>query len=336
MSESLAASGAEIIRRGRVQAADVGRLREALAESGSVAVEDVRLLFAIHEACSADDPGWSDFFVHAVARFIVRDRPPSGYLTQDKADWLTARLADANGVIATRVELEILVAALERARWRPASLVRFALRQVEHAVRGGAGPLRACSARAPGEISASEIALVRRILCANGGDEATALTREEAQVLFSIDESLSDSFRNPAWTELFVKAIAHALMAGSGHAAPPRREALRGDSWMNLLHEIWPHAFPAAAVASNVDLPTDKYRRQSAEERSLARLDRQRIELITDETMTVADARWLAQRLGRAGPLTAAETALIGSLRRAKPHLHPVIEDVLERRPLAA
>ena len=42
-------------------------------------------------------------------------------------------------------------------------------------------------------------------------------------------------------------------------------------------------------------------RAASSEERAIARLERQRIEIITNEAIAEVDAAWLSERLGRAG-----------------------------------
>ena len=53
---------------------------------------------------------------------------------------------------------------LDKARWVPQSLVRFALEQVKEAVISGTGPLRSGKKFEPGVVSEADVDLLRRIL----------------------------------------------------------------------------------------------------------------------------------------------------------------------------
>ena len=80
-----------------------------------------------------------------------------------------------------------------------------------------------------------------------------------------------------------------------------------------------------------IDSVRDAYQDQTAEERALARLEHQRIEIITNETITEAEASWLAMRLGRDGSLSPSESALVTYLRQECPRIHPVLVEAVER-----
>src|SRR5262249_23450298 len=141
--------------------------------------------------------------------------PPRGYLTAANAAWLIGRVSK-DGKIRTKTELELVLNVLDKTRWAPASLSKFALEQVKHAVVAGDGPLRQGKPLARGAISEAEVDLLRRVLYAFGGDGHVAVTRAEADVLFDIDEAVSASPPNPVWTDLFVKAVANVMMSASG------------------------------------------------------------------------------------------------------------------------
>ena len=157
----------------------------------------------------------------------------------------------------------------------------------------------------PGTIRECEVELVRRILYAFGGEGSVAITRPEAEVLFDINDNICDPQSNAAWTDLFVKAVTNVVMAASGQAVPTREEALRRDAWlMEAKGELSPLALLSAMVSSSIDAVRATYQEQSAEERALARLEQQRIEIITNEEITQAEAAWLCERIGRDGRLT--------------------------------
>ena len=59
-----------------------------------------------------------------------------------------------------------------------------------------------------------------------------AITRSEAELLFDIADATNEAENDPAWTDLFAKAIANAIMAASGYSAPNREEALRREAWL--------------------------------------------------------------------------------------------------------
>src|SRR5262249_14961766 len=201
-------------------------------ENGCISIEEAETLFELNDACPVQDAGWAECFIDMLTDYLVNQAKPEGYLTADNADWLIARIAK-EGRVKTKTELGLLVNVLEKARWAPERLVRFALQQVKLAVISGDGPLRSGCALDPGCISASEVALLRRILYAFGGDGSTAITRAEAEVLFEIDAATATSQSHPSWRDLFVKAIANCVMVASGYAPPTRDGALAREAWLD-------------------------------------------------------------------------------------------------------
>ena len=65
------------------------------------------------------------------------------------------------------------------------------------------------------------------------------------------------------------------------------------------------------------------YRQQTEEERAVARLTRQKIEIVTHEAITPADAAWLAERIGGGGKLTPNQRALLAFLKAESPCHRP-------------
>jgi hypothetical protein len=156
-------------------------------------------------------------------------------------------------------------------------------------------------------------------------------------VLFDINDAIGDPQANPAWTDLFVKAVTNVVMAASGQAVPTREEALRRDAWLiEGRGELSPLALLSAMVTSSIDAVRATYQEQSSEERALARLERQRIEIITNEEITQAEAAWLSERIGRGGRLTPNEAALVAYLKKESPKIHPDLQAAVERLAQAA
>ena len=115
---------------------------------------------------------------------------------------------------------------LDKARWVPQSLVRFALDQVKEAIIDGAGPLRVGKALGAASVSEADVDLLRRILYSFGGDGNIAVTQAEAEVLFDIDAATAEADNHPSWSDLFVKAIANCVHRRLA-ATPPRRARWR-------------------------------------------------------------------------------------------------------------
>ena len=141
----------------------------------------------------------------------------------------------------------MLVKVLEKAQSSPPRLAGFALAQVKKAVIEGDGPLAHGGTLTPGKVGRAEAELMRRILYAFGGDGNIAVTRAEAEVLFDINDATAEADNDPAWSELFVKAIANFMMAASGYDVPSRQEALHREEWLDEP--------PAASAASSAASP---------------------------------------------------------------------------------
>ena len=321
----------DILARGSISETDVARFRRIFFEDGIVSSDEADVLLQINGSCRSAAQGWSAFVVEAVTDYLVFQAHPQGYVTADNAHWLFDRI-ERYRLADGRLAIDLAVNVLEKARWAPVSLTTFALEQVKRAVVTGTGPLRAASGAPAGTITVGEVDLLRRILYAFGGDGHIAVTRDEADVLFDIDEAVENAEPNAAWTDLFVKAVANVIMSTSGYAVPSREEALRQEtSLTDADQKTSVLAFLLSMVRSNLSAVRDAYHDQTIEERALARLEHQRIEIITNETITEAEASWLAGRLIRDGRLSPSETALVAYLRQETPRIHPVLVEAVER-----
>lgn len=294
----------QIAKRGSIKEADVRRIEHLVYRNGKIGRAEAEMLFALHDVARVQHSAWAEFFVTAVGDHVIDDADPAGYVNNDNADWLM-RWMTCDGRIATRIELNLLVTVLERARWAPVTLAIFALDQVRQAVALGNGPMRAGPAAiAPGQITADDAALVSRILCAYGRDARLPLTRAEADALFDIDSAI-DGQPASEWTDLLVRAVAHGLLAGGGLSVVPRAEALGSiPSAGSLVREV------------------------SREEWALARLERQRLEIVTNDEFGDCTAAWLAGRMGNFVELSPRELDIFARLTE----LHPEVEGVLREQ----
>ena len=227
-----AVSIAEIKARGSIKDADVLKLRRNYYDDGIITAEEAEVIFALNDACPVQDPAWADCFVETDHRLSGRAGPAPG-LSDGRERAVADRAHRQDGRVESKTELELLVNVLDKARWAPQSLVRFALEQVKHAVISGTGPLRSGKKLEPGIVSEADVDLLRRILYSAASDGCIAVTQAEAEVLFDIDEATAGRDNHPAWTDLFVKAIANCVMVASGYAPPPREVALAREAWLD-------------------------------------------------------------------------------------------------------
>jgi hypothetical protein len=329
MSVLSAVSISEIKARGSIKDADVLKLRRNYYDDGHITAEEAEIIFALNDACPVQDPAWADCFVETITDYIVEQAKPEGYLTSDNAAWLIQRISK-DGRIESKTEMELLVSVLDRARWTPQGLVSFALEQVKDAVINGAGPLRSGKLLEPGVVTEADVDLLRGIIYSYGGDGNLAVTQPEAEALFDIDEATAGADNHPAWRDLFVKAIASCVMTASGYAPPPREEALARDAWLDRRGDLSLDKVAAGLAAGFRDL-FGNYREQSLEERALARLALQKVEIVTNEAVTVVEANWLARRIGRDGRMTPNERALLMFLKTESPSIHPSLQALVDK-----
>jgi hypothetical protein len=327
MSLTASISIDQICARGTVKDSDILELRRVIFGKAGIEASDIEALFRINESTQNQDPAWPALFVEAATDFLVNELPPQGYITSANAGWLMQRISK-DGRIDSATELELLVSVLDKARWAPESLVRFALDQVKIAVIEGTGPLRDGARLTAGQITPEEVHLLRRILYAFGGDGSAAITRSEAEVLFDIEDATAGSPQVPEWQDLFVKAIASVVMAASGYKVPTREEALRQEQWLACRGDL--------SLGNFLGRMFSVYDTQTPEERALARLERQRVEIITNEEVTESEATWLAERIGRDGRTTANEQMLLAFLKRESPRIHPSLQQLVDRASMAA
>ena len=313
--------------RGSLTSADVAAIQRGYYRDGIVAESEADALFALEQSCHVQPPEWGPLFVMALTDYVVHQVQPQGYVAAENAAWLVERIA-VDGKVQTLNEFNLLVKVLEEARWAPGSLATLALGQVRDAIVDGTGPLR-LGARKPaaGIATAEDVAALRRILYASAGEGNIAVTRGEAEVLLDIGDAVDESLSDPAWADLFSKAIANHLMAGSGYVAPSREEALRQEAWLTAEPDVG--GFLTDMVHSGLGGVWAAYHTPDVEDLAMARVEEQRRSILVNEEVTAVEAGWLATRIGRDGRVSEAERALLGFIKTNSPKIDPALIPLL-------
>jgi hypothetical protein len=314
----------------RITADDAMNVRRTVyGNDGAIRPDEMDAMFVIDEAADRVDPAWTRLLVEAATDFIVHQQAPSGYIDDANADWLIARIGK-DGTVKTATELELLVKVLEEARSSPEKLVRYALRQVQNAVVDGKGPLADGTGLVPGHVDRGEVALIRRILYAFGGDNGIAITRSEAEVLFDINDRTAEAQNDPEWTDLFVKAIANCMMAASGYTVPPREVALRREEWLDSPNGGVGDFF-ARMVSGGLRGVIAAYTMPSGENARAAMNARLDAAIAANEIVNEEEAGWLAARIGRDGKLHRNEKALLRFIHDEAPEVHPTLKRLVDQ-----
>lgn len=314
-----------------IRADDVAALRRVFYADGVIDRAEAEAICRLEAAAPARCAQWAAFYVEALTEYILFREPPQGYVSPDNAAWLIAQLS-ADGRVRTETELELVVRVMEKATGVPESLSAFALRQVAGAVIDGDGPLARGGRLMPGVIGRDEVELLRRILYAFGHEGTVGISHEEAEVLFDLNDRTCEADNDPAWSDLFVKAIANFLMAAhGGYRLPTRAEALRREAWLDGsepgvagvfgdmmasmlaggLRGVW------SAWSGEADAAAERSRVREAEARA-------------DEAVTSTEVRWLAERIGRDGVIHENERALLKFLSEQSPDIHPSLRTLLD------
>ena len=325
-------------------------LRRAIYKDDKVDPAELDSLFALDEAAERRDPEWVRPFTEAVVDFLVHQEEPKGYVDEANAKWLTDRIARDN-VVKTGSELEALIKVLEAAKSSPESLSAFALQQVRSAVISGEGPIAEHrklivedredaplrmsldpnslgGELTPGRVGVAEVKLLRRVLYAFGGDGGVAVSRAEAEVLFDINDATEGADNDPAWTDLFAKALANTVMATSGYVVPSRDVALRQEEWLETdtggVGDFFTRMLTgglSGILTAYRDPSSDAWKQRNAEMDASIRA----AEVVDD-----GEAEWLVKRIRRDGTVSAAEIALLKFIAQESPKIHPSLKPLIE------
>ena len=308
-----------VIRSDDITPTDVLALRRAVFGDAVVSLHEAEALFDLAAKRLPACAEWDEFYLEAMTDYLVRQIEPQGYVSVRNAAWLMDMI-EKDGRLWSDTELNLVVHILEKAKSSPPELVGFAMERVKESVVSGHGPTRKAMNLEPGSIGLAEVDLLRRILYACGGDGSAAVSREEAEMLFDINDATLYGDNDPSWKDLFVKAIANHLMALSGYQVPSREEALRREAWL---------AQTDVSVSGFFDRMVSGWR-DALSSYELPRRDHQ-MEASINERVTASEAGWLKARIMQNGHICDNQKALLSFIRDESPDIHPELRDLFTR-----
>ena len=317
---------ATFIERGRIEARDVMDMRQSVFANGVLCKDEAIGLLAVHANCTWKCAEWDVFFVEALSDFLVENVEPSGYINEKQAKWLMTAISRGKHV-ASRAELELLITILEKSKRSPEILSAFALSQIADAILDHKGPL-ADQNRRQGVITSRDVELLRRVLYAFGGEGSVGITKAEAEVMFRLNDKSIETENDPAWSDLFVKAIANYMMAVSSYAVPSRKEALRREEWLNKQGES--RGFFTRMMADGLKGIMAAYLAPSGVEAAFAARN---AEFERDQSnaapISQTEAHWLVERMNKDGYIRSNEKMLLTFLKKESSSIHPELQPLL-------
>ncbi len=202
---------------------EILQLRRAGWGDGQITAEEAEAIFALNDSLGGRTDAWVDFFVEAIGEYVLNTLEPRGYVTDEQASWLIARLS-ASGNVESMAELELVVRLVERASNVPEKMKVYILGVMEHEVLTGTGPTRCGGDLSHTHVSAAECKILRRAIFAPGSDRPGAVSRREAEMLYRIKDACLDANNAPEWKRLFVQAVGNHLQGFSSENSQISRE----------------------------------------------------------------------------------------------------------------
>jgi hypothetical protein len=319
MNAALADIVGRLKTSGTISPDDVLAMRREVYGAPQVAGEYVEALLALDGALAAGSPEWTSFIGDALVDYVVHQEDPEDYVDDVKAGWLIGACA---GPLRRDGAIQALVRVIEDAAAVPQSLESFVLGKAKAAVI------------AAGQVSADDVALLRRLVFAGGGEDSVGVSREEADMLFDIDDALGKAANDPAWPDFFALAVADSLVEVSPFHVEGRADAARDEAWLSSrpglldFFKHMPHAPDVKGVLRDVFDPYADARAEWRDPDSRMEADEAAAAPVTDD-----EARWLLGRLGGGGALSLAGAKLVARLKADEGRMSPLLKPLLDGAP---
>ena len=205
---------------GSISAEDVIAIRRWVWPDGAISEGEAEAMFTLHRLARDASPEWADFFVEGISEFVLNGRAPHGYVDDATSGWLISEI-EHDGAATGATDIVLVVKILEKALNAPEALKCWALGRIEADVL------------ANGAIDESEVALLRRLVFAAGGDGALVVSAAEAEMLWRIKDAVLHADNAPGWKQLFVQGVGNHLMAYSAYKPLDRGEAARLEAFVD-------------------------------------------------------------------------------------------------------
>lgn len=169
----------------RLTADDIGILRDHVFVQGIASSQDAVILLAINTSCSEKCAEWHHYFIESMTDFIVRTCYPQGSMDEWNADWLIAMIS-TQGIVNSRIELDLLFHIIDLSEHIPDSLSIFALEQIRLAIAEDVGAWAGLRGSRQHGLQKADVLLVARVMSAIARSRGSHLTVRERRMLDQI------------------------------------------------------------------------------------------------------------------------------------------------------
>jgi hypothetical protein len=204
---------AEILDDGWISAADVLKLRREIYREGGIGKGEAAFLFRLNRKSVQADPAFAEFYLEALTDFFYWREGADSRLTEDAEAMLFEWLGPA-GKIDDATELRLLLNLVFRSNGSSERFQAFVLEAVRHSVLHSSHALYGHAGRRPGAIDRADVEVIRKLVYGLAGQKGMAIGKAEAEFLFALSDATANQKNDPAWRDLFVKAITMYLLHG--------------------------------------------------------------------------------------------------------------------------
>ncbi len=304
-------AASDVPAAGAISASEALDVRRTIYAHDTLTPADMDLVFrTAQKSAGRDAMEWTNLFSEAVTDYVVHQNDPADYIPQAKADWLVAKLKQKGG-IATAEEFAMIVDMMKSALGVPPSLSAFVLHEVETAIVSGRRNPIGGGDHVAGAVTKADVEVLRSVLYAATTGSVGHVTREEAEALFDIAHATAHGTCDPAFDDLFARAVGNYLTAICWHD-PTRNQALNRERWLDKRESVLRFLSDRPAPGQEESWRALMESPLEEEEAQTAALERRDdAARAASEQITSAEADWVIAHLTRQGPLTSAETRLL-------------------------
>lgn len=304
MKQDLQLMMTRVAKLGEMSEAEARRIVNEVYADGIVSRGEAEALFRLNDSLSDADPMWNNRFAEAVKDYLLTREPPQGWVTDDEADWLIAQV-DHEGDVPSLDEIDLLLAVLRKAEGAPERLSRYTLNAISERIA------------ANGSADKGMVERMRFALYASAGEQGVWVSRHEATVLFMTNDKVAMAGNDPAWNDLFARAIGNHLMARAHPNPQSERDALSREKWLSDASGGVGSFFSRMAGSFGGGW----FEKVTYDSKKAAKARSVMNEALNQaaEKVTSDENAWFMKRLGWDGKVSPAERALIEFLKEEAP-----------------
>ena len=282
-----------------VTAGEALTLRRTIFPDGVVSREEAEMLISLAARVANNDEAWTHAFVEAITDHVLAAGAYPGHVDEATTSWLVTRLGQDG---PRQTEVEAVLNILERAESAPEYLSTFARGRIAALLSGN-------------RVGPAEAELVRRCLYASAGSGRTSLTEAEARWMFALDAESEGRGNDPAWGDLFVKAMLCHLMGRRAPALLEAKDMMARQAWLET-DTKGVGAMLASIFAGGVTGFAAKVREASTVDRMEGYYEAANDDAAADAELTLSEIAWTVGMTKEDGKLTANERALLAEIEK--------------------